>query len=75
MLIVYLSGSPKMLTSELLHWGYLAPLYVLPISLGLWLGTSMGLKFAKKLSNQALQYIFAGLLIVLLIKYFIEFIG
>jgi uncharacterized membrane protein YfcA len=35
----------------------------------------MGLKFAKKLSNQALQYIFAGLLIVLLIKYFIEFIG
>lgn len=75
MLIVYLSGSPKMLTSELLHWGYLAPLYVLPISLGLWLGTSLGLGFAKKLSNQALQYIFAGLLIVLLIKYFIEFIG
>lgn len=74
MLIVYLSGSPAQISDELTLWGYLAPLYVLPISLGLWLGTSFGLKLAKKLSNQTLQYIFAGLLTVLIVKYFIEFL-
>lgn len=74
MLVVYLSGNPGHVTSEVTLWGYLAPLYVLPISVGLWLGTGLGLKFAKKLSNQTLQYIFAGLLTILIIKYFIEFL-
>jgi uncharacterized protein len=73
MLILYAFGSP-IITSNIYHWGYLTPLYVAPVAVGLWLGTTIGLKISKRITNQTLQIIFASLLTLLILKYTIELV-
>ncbi len=71
MLLVYGFGKPNV-NQAIYQWGYLNPLYVAPVALGLWGGTSIGLKISKRITNQTLQIIFASLLSILIIKYLIE---
>lgn len=71
MLLLYAFSSP-INVNNIYHWGYLTPVYVAPVAAGLWLGTSIGLKISKHITNQALQIIFASLLSLLILKYTIE---
>jgi len=71
MLLLYAFGSPSYAGSIYL-WGYLTPVFVAPVAVGLWLGTSIGLKISKRITNQTLQIIFATLLSILILKYTIE---
>ncbi len=73
MLGVYLWQSPQVPLNEFYHLGYLVPGYVLPLSLGILLGTGMGLKWSAKLSDKNLQRIFVVLIFVIIVKYILSF--
>ena len=71
MLLLYAFGTPVQ-TDNFYNWGYLTPSFVAPVAVGLWLGTTIGLKISKRITNQSLQFIFAALLSILIIKYTLE---
>lgn len=73
MLGVYLWQTPKAPITEFFHLGYLVPGYVLPLSIGILLGTGIGLKWSSKLSNKILQRIFVALIFVIIGKYLLSF--
>lgn len=72
-LLIYALGNP---TSPMPYqWGYLQFLFTAPVVLGIFIGSPLGVRWGQQMKSSNLQRIFAGLLILLVIKYVYELIA
>lgn len=65
MMINYILGVPE---APIYHWGYLIPKIFLPIALGMFFASPLGVVYSKKLSDKKLRTIFAILVAVILVN-------
>lgn len=69
-LVIYANGNPQ----HVFDWslGYLQFQFILPVILGVMIGSPLGVRWAQKMESKKLQLIFAALLLVIVSKYLYE---
>lgn len=55
--------------------GYLQFLFILPVIIGIFIGSPLGVRFAQRMKSRDLQLIFAILLIIIVVKYSYELLS